>query len=71
MEKKEKSYNRQSMFFWGKMVMVMFCMIFCSYAQKDSDSNETAAKENAEQYPFHCGDAVGITVFPDTVSFLT
>jgi len=28
-------------------------------------------KENTDQHPFQCGDAVGITVAPDTASFLT
>jgi hypothetical protein len=27
-------------------------------------------RENADKYPFHCGDAVGILVAPDTASFL-
>ena len=31
---------------------------------------QNGTPENADKYPFHCGDAVGILVAPDTASFL-
>jgi Periplasmic protein involved in polysaccharide export len=37
-----------------------------------SSSNvKTDNMKNAEKYPFHCGDAVGISVVPDTAAFLS
>ena len=70
MKKKKKHCDRQNMFFLGTVVMVMFCIPFCSSAQKTEDQEGIAVNENADQHPFHCGDAVGITVAPDSASFL-
>lgn len=71
MGKKGKSYNRRGLFLLGKMFVLIVCIFFSLNAQQDGAQNVTAAKDSAEQYPFHCGDAVGITVTPDSASFLT
>jgi Polysaccharide biosynthesis/export protein len=55
----------------GKMVMITLCMIAYTNAQNDSSQNRSIVKVNEEKYPFHCGDAVGISVVPDSASFLT
>lgn len=90
MNKMEKCRNRKEVFFWGKTVIIMLCLIACSNAQKESNrnksnspssvdltlpgktmQNETGTKESFEKYPFHCGDALAISISPDSALFLT
>jgi protein involved in polysaccharide export with SLBB domain len=72
MKKIEKCHGRKEVFVLGKMVILMLCTIAaCSVAQKDSGQNGPMAKVNQEKYPFHCGDALAISISPDSALFLT
>jgi len=72
MKKMGKCFGGKEVFVLGKMVILTLCTIAaCSFAQKDSGQNGPVEKVNQEKYPFHCGDAVGISVLPDTAAFLS
>ena len=72
MKKMKKCHGRKEVFVLGKMVILMLCTIAaCSFAQKDIGQNGSMAKVSEEKYPFHSGDALAISISPDSALFLT